>query len=250
MASSLRNSVFRVVVSRYAYSSRLTKECNSRQLSISYTLRNDTTDGNENNTTTKQTTNKSEGELKKANAQKKLQELLSKTRSTRKTEEKDETVTLKKDGSKTPKLSKPRLKKFKDKSETDDVGGLDPEIVYAAHRVAASTTSLSDDKESDPIKNEDKRQIRARKIESDLLRRLKATHKETEDVKESGDISSFNSLSKLISSIEVTLTLINLISFCVMHMIKLYPNIVIYKVVNISTIFYLRLSKKRQSPRL
>ena len=250
MASSLRNSVFRVVVSRYAYSSRLTKECNSRQLSISYTLRNDTTDGNENNTTTQQTTNKSEGELKKANAQKKLQELLSRTRSTRKTEEKDETVTLKKDGSKTPKLSKPRLKKFKDKSETDDVGGLDPEIVYAAHRVAASTTSLSDDKESDPIKNEDKRQIRARKIESDLLRRLKATHKETEDVKESGDISSFNSLTKLISSIEVTLTLINLISFCVMHMIKLYPNIVIYKVVNISTIFYLRLSKKRQSPRL
>ena len=246
MASSLRNSVFRVVVSRYAYSSRLTKECNYRQLSISYTLRNDTTDGNENNTTNKQTTNKSEGELKKANAQKKLQELLSRTRSTRKTEEKDETVTLKKDGSKTPKLSKPRLKKFKDKSETDDVGGLDPEIVYAAHRVAASTTSLSDDKESDPIKNEDKRQIRARKIESDLLRRLKATHKETEDVKESGDISSFNSLTKLISSIEVTLTLINLISFCV----KLYPNIVIYKVVNISTIFYLRLSKKRQSPRL
>ena len=109
MASSLRNSVFRVVVSRYAYSSRLTKECNSRQLSISYTLRNDTTDGNENNTTTQQTTNKSEGELKKANAQKKLQELLNKTRSTRKTKEKDETVTLKKDGSKTPKLSKPRL---------------------------------------------------------------------------------------------------------------------------------------------
>ena len=219
MASSLRNSVFRVVVSRYAYSSRLTKECNSRQLSISYTLRNDTTDGNENSTTTKQTNDKSESGLKKANAHKKLQELLNKTRSTRKSQEKDDTVTLKKDSSKTPKLSKPRLKKFKDKSETDDVGGLDPEIVYAAHRVAASTTSLGDGKESDPIKNEDKRQIRARKIESDLLRKLKATHKETEDVKESGNISSFNSLSKLISSIEVTLPLINLISICVMHII-------------------------------
>ena len=113
--------------------------------------------------------------------------------------------------------SKSILKKFKDKSETDDVGGLDPEIVYAAHRVAASTNSLSDDKESDPIKSEDKKQIRARKIESDLLRKLKATHKETEDVKESGDVSSFNSLSKLISSIEVNLLLINLISVCVMH---------------------------------
>ena len=220
MASSLRNSVFRVVVSRYAYSSRLTKECNSRQLSISNALRNnDSTDGNKNSTTTKQTTNESESGSKKANANKKLQELLNKTRTARKTQEKDQNVTIKKDSSKTPRLSKPRLKKFKDKSETDDVGGLDPEIVYAAHRVAASTNSLSDDKESDPIKSEDKKQIRARKIESDLLRKLKATHKETEDVKESGDVSSFNSLSKLISSIEVNLLLINLISVCVMHII-------------------------------
>ena len=241
MASSLRNSVIRVVVSRYAYSSRLTKECNPRQLSISYALRSDSTDGNKNSTTTKQTTNESESGSKKANAHKKLQELLNKTRSARITQEKDENVTIKKDSSKTPKMSKPRLKKFKDKSETDDVGGLDPEIVYAAHRVAASTNSLSDDKESDPIKSEDKKQIRARKIESGLLRKLKATHKETEDVKESGAVSSFNSLSKLISSIEVTLLLINLISVCVMHII------VISEVQNISTIFHLRLRKKRKS---
>ena len=141
-----------------------------------------------------------DGTNKAEEARRKLQQLLRETRSNKH---------LQKDASdkdlaqkKKVKLVKPQLNKFNDKSETENVKGLDPRAVYAANRVAASLNKNKDHKANE---DEDKRQFKVRKIESDLLRKLKVVHNETEEAKIKGAAAAPKDLKSLFSSLQVSL---------------------------------------------
>merc|ERR1719270_2711183 len=95
-----------------------------------------------------------------------LQQLLRETRGNKHLKDKKPSQ----ETSKKVKIVQPKLNKFSDKRGTQNVEGLDPKMVYAAHRVAVS---LDNNTNNTPIENEDKRQQKVRKVESDLLKKIK-----------------------------------------------------------------------------
>jgi len=136
-----------------------------------------------------------DGVNKADEARRKLQQLLRETRGNKHLKDKKPSQ----ETSKKVKLVQPKLNKFSDKRGTENVDGLDPKMVYAAHRVAASIDSNTN---NTPIENEDKRQQKVRKVESDLLKKLKTVHAETEDAKSKGEAAAQKDLKSLFSSLK------------------------------------------------
>ena len=183
MVSVLQNTKLMLPRSTLRSFSKITPCANChRSFSISYTVRQEN------------------GDNKAEEARKKLQQLLRETRSNRNLNKKgtpDEKLSSRK-----VDLAKPRLSKFKDKNQIENVKGLDPQMVYAAHRVAVT---LDNDEDDDTDEYEDKRQLKVRKVESDLLKKLKSVHNETEEAKIKGEAAAHNDLKSLFSSLQVVL---------------------------------------------
>lgn len=183
MVPVLQNSKFILHKSTLRLFPNISPNINSHRLFITSNIsKNDSEDG----------TNKAE------EARRKLQQLLRETRSNKHLQKgaSDKDLAPKKK----VKLVKPHLNKFSDKSETENVKGLDPRAVYAANRVAASLNKNKDHKANE---DEDKRQFKVRKIESDLLRKLKVVHNETEEAKIKGAAAAPKDLKSLFSSLQV-----------------------------------------------
>ena len=201
MASVLKNTSFRLGVCRLTPCTRIPPKHNiNRRINISCTFRSENKDGNNESNSLENDPSKTNSNSKAEDARKKLNKLLTEIRSNRNNKE---SVVDKKTEHKKIKLAKPTLKKFSNRSETDDVSGMDPEMVYAVHRVATSTTFLDKDSDTNNDGNEDKRQIKVRKIESDLLKKLKAVNLETEEAKVSGEGAPTQNLSSLFASLQV-----------------------------------------------
>ena len=206
MGSVLKNTTLRFGTPQlWPYPRLSLNDTNYRRLSISYSLYCENKSGNDPDIPKTATLNPDKNS-KAEEARRKLHKLLMETRNKGKPKESNEGEVGKQSPPKKLNLATPRLKKFVDKSETVNVSGLDPKIVHAAHRVATSTASLGQDSDKDKVKSEDKRQIRARNIESDLLTKLKAVNTETEEAKETGVVAPVKNLSSLFSSIQVIFT--------------------------------------------
>ena len=208
MASVVKNPIIRLNISRLATHRKFAViENYNRQLSTSFPRYNDDKKGSGDNKKTNRSPQNDKSSSKAEGARKKLHQLLMETRNPKMTREKTpENVSDKSSASKKIKLAKPRLKKLGDYSEKENIGGLDPEMVYAAHRVATSSAALDIDERGDNTDNddrEDKRQIKVRKIESALLKRLKAVNVETEEAKANSEVSNLKNLSSLFKNIEV-----------------------------------------------
>ena len=144
-----------------------------------------------------------DGGSKADEARRKLAQLLRETRGNKHLKEsKPSTET----SSKKVKLVKPKLKKFDGIKVTENVDGLDPQAVYAAHRVAES---LDSNQKNIPIEKEDKRQSKIRKVESDLLKKLKSVHTETVIAKNKGEAAAQKDLKSLFSSLQVFLFILH-----------------------------------------
>jgi len=137
-----------------------------------------------------------DGVNKADEARRKLQQLLRETRGNKHLKDKKPSQ----ETSKKVKIVQPKLNKYSDKRGTENVDGLDPKMVYAAHRVAASLDSNTN---NTPIENEDNRQRKVRKVESDLLKKLKTVHAETEDAKSKGEAAAQKDLKSLFSSLKI-----------------------------------------------
>ena len=137
-----------------------------------------------------------DGVSKADEARRKLQQLLRETRGNKHLKDKKPSQ----ETTKKVKVVQPKLNKYSDKRGTENVDGLDPKMVYAAHRVAASLDSNTN---NTPIENEDNRQRKVRKVESDLLKKLKTVHAETEDAKSKGEAAAQKDLKSLFSSLKV-----------------------------------------------
>ena len=206
MASLVKTPLYLLTFSRLVSCRKVAGTVSgNRKFSITY-LRHDSGEkgGDDTEKTSQPTKNPS---LDAEDARKKLRQLLMETRSLKKTKEiAPVSVSEKYSGRKKVKLAKPRLQKIAGDSEKENLEGLDPEMVYAAHRVATSSTALEKDdgKNVDGYEErEDRRQIKVRKIESDLLKRLKAVNIETEAAKTRGEVPDLKNLSSLYKSIEV-----------------------------------------------
>ena len=203
MGSILNNTSLRIGITRLVSYPRLSiNDTLYRRLSISYSLYCEDKSGNNDPEISKTATLKPDTNLKAEDARRKLHNLLMETRNKGKSKESVKSEAEKQSLRKNLNLAKPRLKKFVDKSETENVAGLDPKIVHAAHRVATTTASLGHS-DTDKDKSEDNRQIKVRNIESDLLKKLKAVNTETEEAKQTGVVVPVKDLSSLFSSIQV-----------------------------------------------
>ena len=206
MGSVLYNTPLRIAITRLVASPRHSlNDTFYRRLSISYSLYCENKSGNNDLESSKTATLKPDTNSKAEEARRKLHNLLMETRNKGKSSESVEGKPGKQSLHKKINLAKPRLKKFVDKSETENVAGLDPKIVHAAHRVATTTASFGQDSDTDKEKREDNRQIKVRSIESVLLKKLKAVNTETEEAKETGVVAPVKNLSYLFSDIQVIL---------------------------------------------
>ena len=187
MAAVVKNRIFRHGITRLPYQIFITDAYSSairqtRNFSSSSMNNNDDDHGK-----------KSSPE----DARKKLLKLLTEVRSTRtvnaaRTEE--NTDPTKESKHKKLKLAKPRLKKMDIADHSENVTGLDPEIVHAVHRVATTVASVEKEGKGGNIDDEDRREINVRKTESALLKKLKSVADETEEGKLQSNTKDLTSL--------------------------------------------------------
>jgi len=93
-----------------------------------------------------------------------------------------------------PKLAQPSLKDIEGVSEVTDVKGIQPEVVHAVSKVAQATA------EATSHKDDDTRQRKIRRTESDLLSKLKSVARETEEAKAESEVAGKESLATSILS--------------------------------------------------